>query len=202
MMRLIQMVLLLTGLLMVAAPGACTRKDDRGKPEAEKRTRTIGGVTSHISGLFSRRGYNIDSFSSGVTADPRYTRITIVASGDEQILEQIEKQLAKLEDVVDIKKLEPGSSVTRELIMVKIRARDTERQPILNVTEIFHGKIVDVTHDSMVIELTGHQDKLDAFLDLLQGYEILELARTGITGLSRGTADVKMIDENGHLQSL
>ena len=151
------------------------------------------GVTSHISGLFSRRGYNIDSFSSGVTADPRYTRITIVASGDEQILEQIEKQLAKLE---------PGSSVTRELIMVKIRARDTERQPILNVTEIFHGKIVDVTHDSMVIELTGHQDKLDAFLDLLQGYEILELARTGITGLSRGTADVKMIDENGHLQSL
>ena len=81
-------------------------------------------------------------------------------------------------------------------------ARDTERQPILNVTEIFHGKIVDVTHNSMVIELTGHQDKLDAFLDLLQGYEILELARTGITGLSRGTADVKMIDENGHLQSL
>ena len=102
----------------------------------------------------------------------------------------------------EIKKQDPGSSVTRELIMVKIRARDTERQPILNVTEIFHGKIVDVTHDSMVIELTGHQDKLDAFLDLLQGYEILELARTGITGLSRGTADVKMIDENGHLQSL
>ena len=152
------------------------------------------GVLSRISGLFSRRGYNIDSFSSGVTADPRYTRITIVASGDEQILEQIEKQLAKLEDVVDIKKLEPGSSVTRELILVKIRAKDTERQPILNVTEIFHGKIVDVTNDSMVIELTGHQDKLEAFLDLLQGYDILELARTGITGLSRGTADVKIME--------
>ena len=105
------------------------------------------GVTSHISGLFSRRGYNIDSFSSGVTADPRYTRITIVASGDEQILEQIEKQLAKLEDVLDIKTLLPGSSVTRELIMVKIRAKDTERQPIINVSEIFPGKIVDVTHD-------------------------------------------------------
>ena len=160
------------------------------------------GVTSHISGLFSRRGYNIDSFSSGVTADPRYTRITIVASGDEHILEQIEKQLAKLEDVIDIKKLESGASVTRELILVKIRAKDTERQPIINVTEIFHGKIVDVTHDSMVIELTGNQDKLDAFLDLVGGYEILELARTGITGLSRGCADVKMIDENGHLQSL
>ena len=152
------------------------------------------GVLLRIAGLFSRRGYNIDSFSSGVTADPRYTRITIVASGDEQILEQIEKQLAKLEDVVDIKKLEPGSSVTRELILVKIRAKDTERQPILNVTEIFHGKIVDVTNDSMVIELTGHQDKLEAFLDLLQGYDILELARTGITGLSRGTADVKIME--------
>ena len=142
------------------------------------------GVLSHISGLFSRRGYNIDSFSSGVTADPRYTRITIVASGDEQILEQIEKQLAKLEDVRNIKKLEPGTSVTRELILVKIKAKDTERQAILSVTNIFHGKVVDVTNDSMVIELTGHQDKLDAFMDLLQGYEILELARTGITGLT------------------
>ena len=152
------------------------------------------GVLSHISGLFSRRGYNIDSFSSGVTADLRYTRITIVASGDEQILEQIEKQLAKLEDVRDIKKLEPGTSVTRELILVKIKAKDTERQAILSVTNIFHGKVVDVTNDSMVIELTGHQDKLDAFMDLLQGYEILELARTGITGLTRGSADVTYLD--------
>ena len=152
------------------------------------------GVLSHISGLFSRRGYNIDSFSSGVTADPRYTRITIVASGDEQILEQIEKQLAKLEDVRDIKKLEPGTSVTRELILVKIKAKDTERQAILSVTNIFHGKVVDVTNDSMVIELTGHQDKLDAFMELLQGYEILELARTGITGLTRGAADVTYLD--------
>lgn len=123
-------------------------------------------------------------------------------TGDEQILEQIEKQLAKLEDVVDIKKLENGSSVTRELILVKIRAKDTERQPILNVTEIFHGKVVDVTHDSMVIELTGHQDKLDAFLDLLSGYEILELARTGLTGLSRGISDVVMLDEDGKRVSL
>ena len=152
------------------------------------------GVTSRISGLFSRRGYNIDSFSSGVTADPKYTRITIVASGDELILDQIEKQLLKLEDVLDIKKLEPGFSVTRELILVKIRAKDTERQPIMNVTEIFHGKIVDVTNDSMVIQMVGHQDNLDAFLDLLDGYEILELARTGITGLTRGSSDVRFLD--------
>ena len=143
------------------------------------------GVTSRISGLFSRRGFNIDSFSSGVTADPRYTRITIVASGDEQVLEQIEKQLAKLE---------PGLSVCRELIMIKIRALDTQRQAVMNVTEIFHGKIVDVTHDSMIIELIGTQDKLDKFIDLLSGYEILELARTGITGLTRGSDDVVMLD--------
>ena len=165
-----------------------------GKQALSILVENTSGVLSHISGLFSRRGYNIDSFSSGVTADPRYTRITIVASGDEQILEQIEKQLAKLEDVRNIKKLEPGTSVTRELILVKIKAKDTERQAILSVTNIFHGKVVDVTNDSMVIELTGHQDKLDAFMDLLQGYEILELARTGITGLTRGSADVTYLD--------
>lgn len=152
------------------------------------------GVTSRISGLFSRRGFNIDSFSSGVTADPRYTRITIVASGEEQILEQIEKQLQKLEDVLDIKVLQPGFSVTRELILVKIRVNANERQQIMSVTEIFRGNIVDVSSDSMVIELVGHQEKLDAFLALLEGYEILELARTGITGLTRGSEDVVFLD--------
>lgn len=151
------------------------------------------GVTSRISGLFSRRGFNIDSFSSGATADPRYERMTIVASGDEQVLEQIEKQLGKLVEVRDIKKLEPGASVTRELILVKIRAKDIQRQAVMNVTEIFRGKIVDVTNDSMVIELTGNQEKLDAFMELLDGYEILELARTGLTGLTRGSEDVKFL---------
>ena len=149
------------------------------------------GVLSHISGLFSRRGYNIDSFSAGVTADPRFT---VVSSGDEQILEQIEKQLAKLEDVIDIKKLQDGESVCRELILVKIKINDTQRQAVLSVANIFRAKIVDVSNDSMVIELTGGQSKLDAFLDLLRGYDILELARTGITGLSRGSSNVTIID--------
>lgn len=152
------------------------------------------GVTSRISGLFSRRGYNIDSFSSGETSDPRYTRITIVATGDELILEQIQKQLAKLEDVRDIKVLEDGTSVTRELILVKIRALDVQRQAIVNVADIFHGKVVSVTTDSMIVELTGTQSKLDAFMDLLGGYEILELARTGLTGLTRGSSDVVYLD--------
>lgn len=151
-------------------------------------------VLSHVSGLFSRRGYNIDSISAGVTADPRFTRITIVASGDELILEQIEKQLAKLEDVLDIKPLKDGDSVCRELILVKIRAKDTDRPAILAVCDIFRADVVDVTPDSMVLALIGDQSKLEAFLRLVESYEILELARTGITGLSRGSADVKYFD--------
>lgn len=151
------------------------------------------GLTSRISGLFSRRGYNIDSFSAGVTADPRYTRVTIVTHGDEMILEQIEKQVSKLTDVVDLKVLEHGSSVKRELMLVKISVRNDERQDVLTIVEIFKGKVVDVTHDSMILELTGNQDKLEAFLDMLGDYDILELARTGLTGLSRGSEDVVIL---------
>jgi acetolactate synthase-1/3 small subunit len=152
------------------------------------------GVASRISGLFSRRSYNMESLSSGITADSRFERVTIVVSADEQNIEQIEKQLAKLEDVRDIKRLEAGTSVTRELMLVKIRAKDTERQAIMNVTDIFHGRIVDVSKDSMIVELTGKQDKLDAFMNLLAGYEILELARTGMTGLTRGSENVTFLD--------
>ena len=151
------------------------------------------GLASRITGLFSRRGYNIDSFSSGVTADPRYTRVTIVTHGDDMVLEQIEKQVSKLTEVVDVKVLEHGMSVKRELMLVKISATNMERQDVLTIVEIFHGKVVDVTHDSMVLEVTGNQDKLDAFLDMLGDYDILELARTGLTGLSRGTQDVVIL---------
>ena len=145
------------------------------------------GVLSRISGLFSRRGYSIDSITAGMTADPRFT---IVSSGDEQILSQIEKQLRKLEDVVDIKALKAEESVCRELIMVKLRANAAQRGEIISVADIFRAKIVDVEEDCLIIELTGTQNKLEAFLNLLKDYEILELARTGITGLSRGSKDV------------
>ena len=151
------------------------------------------GLASRITGLFTRRGYNIDSFSSGVTADPRYTRVTIVTHGDEMVLEQIEKQVSKLTDVVDLKVLEHGMSVKRELMLVKISARNTDRQDVLTIVEIFHGKVVDVTHDSMILEVTGNQDKLAAFLDMLADYDILELARTGVTGLTRGSEDVVIL---------
>jgi acetolactate synthase-1/3 small subunit len=153
------------------------------------------GVLSRISGLFSRRGYNIESITAGTTADSRITRITIVASGDEEILEQIEKQVAKLVDVRDIRELEPEESVYRELIMIKVRATAEQRQSIIAVTDIFRAKIIDVSPESLMIELTGNQQKIDAFIGLLDGYEILEIARTGIAGLSRGTDKVVSIEE-------
>ena len=152
------------------------------------------GVLSRIAGLFSRRGYSIDSITAGMTADPRFTRITVVASGDERILSQIEKQVIKLEDVIEIKLLKDGESVYRELIMVKLRANAAQRGEIISVADIFRAKIVDVEEESLMIELTGNQSKLEAFLNLLKDYEILELARTGITGLSRGSKDVTYID--------
>ena len=155
------------------------------------------GVLSRISGLFSRRGYSIDSITAGVTADPRFTRITIVASGDELILSQIEKQVRKLEDVIEIKVLKEGESVYRELIMVKVRANAAQRAEIISVADIFRAKVVDVEKGSLMLELTGNHSKLEAFLNLLDGYEILELARTGITGLSRGMKDITFIDEDG-----
>ena len=160
------------------------------------------GVLSRVSGLFSRRGYSIDSITAGVTADPRFTRITIVASGDELILSQIEKQVRKLEDVIEIKVLQPEDSVYRELIMEKVRANKTERTEIISVADIFRAKIVDVEKDSLMVELTGNGSKVDAFLELLEGYEILELARTGITGLQRGIKDVTVIDQEGNINTL
>ena len=160
------------------------------------------GVLSRIAGLFSRRGYSIDSITAGVTADPRFTRITIVASGDELILSQIEKQVRKLEDVIEIKVLDPADSVYRELIMVKIRAGRKERAEIISVADIFRAKIVDVEQESLIVELTGTQSKLEAFLSLLEGYEILELARTGITGLNRGIKDVTLIDQEGNIRKI
>lgn len=144
------------------------------------------GLLSRVAGLFSRRGYNIDSITSGTTMNKSLTRITVVATGDTQVLSQIEKQLAKLEDVVDIKILKDGQSVCRELIMVKVKANAQQRAEIISVADIFRAKIVDVEAESLMLEMTGNISKVEAFLNLLSGYEILELARTGLTGLSRG----------------
>jgi acetolactate synthase-1/3 small subunit len=151
------------------------------------------GVLSRVAGLFSRRGYNIDSITAGVTADPKFTRMTVVASGDELILEQITNQLSKLVDVLDIKVLEPEKSVNRELLLVKVAATVEERQNVISIANVFRANIVDIGQKSLVIELTGTRNKLEAFISLLEGYEILELARTGLTGLSRGADDVRFL---------
>lgn len=144
------------------------------------------GVLNRVAGLFSRRGYNIDSLTVGETENPKYSRMTIVVTGDDDILEQIVKQITKLEDVRRVDVLEPSDSVTRELILVKIKADPAQRQQVISITEIFRANIVDVAKDSLMIEITGSQSKLKAFLSLVEDYEILELVRTGITGLARG----------------
>ena len=146
------------------------------------------GVLSRVSGLFSRRGDNIDSLTVGVTADPKYSRMTVVCSGDDQVLDQITKQLNKLVDVRDIKILEPEASVVRELFLIKVRVPKANRQNVTAIADIFRAKVIDVSIDSMVLELTGTKSKLEAFINLLSdGNEILELARTGVSGLSRGS---------------
>ena len=139
------------------------------------------GVLSRISGLFSRRGYNIDSLTVGVTADERYSRMTVVCSGDSMILEQMTKVL------------EPDNSVSRELVLVKVAARPDQREGIISIANIFRANVIDVGKTSLVIEMTGSKSKLSALIDLLGENEILELARTGITGLSRGASDVKFL---------
>lgn len=151
------------------------------------------GVLSRVAGLFSRRGYNIDSITAGITTNPQITRMTVVCSGDDLVLEQITKQLAKLVDVRHIKVLKPGESVNRELMLIKIKVMPEQRQNITSIAQIFRAKIVDVGKESMVIEVTGEQRKLEAFLDILDEYEILELARTGLAGLSRGAGDVQYL---------
>ena len=148
------------------------------------------GVLSRVAGLFSRRGYNIDSLTVGETQDPAISRMTVLAKGDDQILEQIRKQLMKLEDVIEIKELTSGESVTRELVLIKIIANEKDRQGVISIADIFRAKIVDVALESLMIELTGSQDKIDAFIKLLSQYTIKELVRTGITGLTRGSGDL------------
>ena len=138
------------------------------------------GVLARVAGLFSRRGYNIES-------------LTVVSLGDQTVLEQIKNQLNKLEDVRDIKELQPDRSVYRELMMVKVRANASDRQSVSAISSIFRATIVDVGKDSLTVMLTGDQSKLDALINLLEDYEILELARTGLTGLERGAEDIRML---------
>lgn len=153
------------------------------------------GVLSRISGLFTRRGYNIESITAGVTADPRFSRVTITTSGDEDVLEQIVKQVYKLVDVRDLRVLDPEESVYRELVLIKVKADKNERLEIQSIAQdVFRARIIDMSQDSVIVELVGSPSKVSALIKLLEDYEILEIARTGITGLQRGTENVIELD--------
>lgn len=153
------------------------------------------GVLHSVSNLFRRRNFNIESITVGVTEDRDLSRITITVTADEKTLDQVVKQLDKLVDVVGVAELDPDSIVTRELALVKINAPSAkERSDIISCVHVFRGRVVDVSPDSLMVEITGTSDKIDAFLNLMKTFGIIELARTGITALSRGARAVD-IDE-------
>lgn len=144
------------------------------------------GVLSRVSGLFSRRGFNIDSLSVGKTVDPEVSRITITMDCDKATMEQMLKQSRKLYVVIGIEELPGSQSVTRELALIKVRSQEETRSGIREVAAIFRANIIDVATESMIVEITGDEDKIDAFVRLLEPYGIIEMTRTGLTGLQRG----------------
>ena len=150
------------------------------------------GVLSRIVGLFSRRGYNIHSLSVGETENPSVSRMTIVVDANEQVLEQIKKQLNKLIDVIRILELENETSVYRELALVKVTTNKTTRAEIIEIINIFRARVIDVADASLMIEATGNQSKLTALINMLEPYGLKEVIRTGITALERGNKDFKM----------
>jgi acetolactate synthase-1/3 small subunit len=145
------------------------------------------GVLARISGLFSGRGFNIDSLSVGETEDPTLSRLTIVVNGDDAILEQVRKQLGKLIDVLKVQDFTGEDHVARDLMFVKTNVPPGKRGEIVELVDVFRGKIVDVGQRDMIIELSGTEDKLDAMLTLLRTYGIKEVARTGCIAMLRGT---------------
>ena len=153
------------------------------------------GVLHSIANMFRRREFNIESITVGHTEQKGLARMTITVNGDDKTLEQIIKQMNKLIDVVKVSSLEPENIVTRELALVKVNVPDTKtRSDIINCVEVFRGRVVDVSSETLTIEITGTPDKIDAFLNLMKTYGIMELARTGLTALSRGPKSIR-IDE-------
>ncbi|MDO5516289.1 MAG: acetolactate synthase small subunit [Clostridium sp.] len=144
------------------------------------------GVLSRISGLFSRRGYNIESFTAGVTDDPSFSRMTITLTTDDDGLEQVKKQFEKLEDVIRVVSFKANECVYRELVLIKVRANAENRAAINEIVSIFRSKIIDLSTDTLTIELTGDEEKISALIKLMKEYGIEELVRTGVTALQRG----------------
>ena len=144
------------------------------------------GVLSRVSGLFFRRGFNIDSLAVGTTQDPEVSRITIVVRGDDAKVEQLVQQLYKLICVQKVQVMQDRNSVERQLLLVKVKASIAEREGLMRLVDIFKAKVLDVTKNSMVLQITGDNDKVDALMSLLADYGILELVRSGVVALERG----------------
>jgi len=166
----------------------------------EGRTYIISAIVEHkpgvlysVSNMFRRRGFNIETITVGAAEEKDLARLTVTIKGDERTVEQSVKQLHKLIDVVKVSILEPESTVSRELALVKVKTDDTKvRSDVINYTEIFKGHVVDVAHDSLVVEITGDSDKINAFVELMRPFGLKEIARTGVTALSRGMRSARM----------
>ena len=152
------------------------------------------GVLARVSGLFSSRGYNIDSLAVGETNDPAVSRMTIVVRGDDKVLEQVLKQLDKLVDVIDVNDLPEGSYIARELAMVKVNCDNARRSEILEIVDIFRAKTIDVGCKSLTLQITGREGKVDAFLRMMEQFGIIEIARTGRVAMQREEAENPELD--------
>jgi len=150
------------------------------------------GALSRVAGLFSARGYNIESLTVAPTEDPSLSRMTLVTRGTEEIIEQITKQLNKLIDVVRLMDMTEGPHIEREMMLVKVQAQGERRNELKRLSDIFRGRIIDVTDETYTIELTGAGDKLDAFLQALEKGVIVEVVRSGVSGIARGGRSLKL----------
>jgi acetolactate synthase-1/3 small subunit len=149
------------------------------------------GVLTRIAGLFSRRSFNIDSLSVGATDNPEYSRMTITVEGDRDVLEQVIKQLSKLINVIRVSELDPAESLERELAVIKVSVDRENRSEIMQIVNIFRARIIDVSQRSMIIEVTGDEEKVEAIIQLLRQFGIKELARTGKVSMIRGARVIK-----------
>ena len=155
------------------------------------------GALSRVAGLFSARGYNIESLSVAPTEDPTLSRMTLVTAGSDEIIEQITKQLNKLVDVVKLMDLTEGSHIEREMLLVKVNAAGNMREEVKRLVDIFRGRVIDVTDRAYTIELTGNGDKLDAFVDVLRNAGIVEVVRSGVLGIARGDKGLRIDEKTG-----
>jgi len=150
------------------------------------------GALSRVAGLFSARGYNIESLTVAPTEDPSLSRMTLVTSGTDEIIEQITKQLNKLIDVVKLMDMTGGPHIEREMMLIKVRAQGEQRNELKRMSDIFRGRVIDVTGETYTIEMTGAGDKLDAFVQVLEPGLIIEVVRSGVSGIGRGDRSLKL----------